>query len=132
MNRPELSDSQIVVEIPQSDQMNECVKQPSTGAKISTKSRSSNNLSLTVDSPSDAWLLITDSFYVGWMAILDGEQVEIYPANIAFRAVRIPQGNHELSMVYRPISFYAGAGLSSFTLLYLLLALKKISRVADH
>jgi hypothetical protein len=58
-------------------------------------------------------LVVTDAFYPGWVATVDGVQVEIMRANIAFRAVYIPAGRHRVEMRYEPRWFRIGALVSA-------------------
>lgn len=67
---------------------------------------------LKIKAGSDKILFVSETFYPGWKAFLDKEEVKIYRANYAFRAVFIPEGEHELRFVYQPLSFRIGAGLS--------------------
>ena len=47
------------------------------------------------------FLVIADAFYPGWEATLDGAPRPIYPANVAFRAIAIPAGEHTVCLRYR-------------------------------
>jgi hypothetical protein len=58
------------------------------------------------------YLVTTDAYYPGWNATLDGHSVPIYRANLAFRAVYIPAGDHVLRYRYQPKSVRDGAVLS--------------------
>jgi hypothetical protein len=58
------------------------------------------------------YLVLLDSFYPGWRAYVDGQEVEILRANYAFRAVRIPEGDHRVEFRYRPRSFYIGFSIT--------------------
>jgi hypothetical protein len=49
----------------------------------------------------------------GWRAEVDGEEVTIARADVAFRAVCVPPGEHTVTFTYRPLSFYAGAAISA-------------------
>ncbi len=39
---------------------------------------------------------------------MDGQRTEIFRANLAFRAVKVPPGEHTVLFRYVPTSFYAG------------------------
>ena len=54
----------------------------------------SNVVEITVDAPSDGYLVLTDTFYPGWKASIDGSIVEILPAFGAFRAVQVSKDSH--------------------------------------
>jgi hypothetical protein len=55
------------------------------------------------------YLVLTDTYYPGWRATVDGELAEIVPANHAFRAVRLGAGAHTVVFEYSPLSFRLGA-----------------------
>ncbi len=55
------------------------------------------------------WLVLSDPFAPGWIAELDGRPVQILPANLAFRAVEIPDAApHQVTFCYRPKSIRIG------------------------
>jgi hypothetical protein len=54
----------------------------------------SNVVEITVDAPNDGYLVLTDTFYPGWKAAVDGTVAEILPAFGAFRAVQVSKGSH--------------------------------------
>lgn len=60
---------------------------------------------------SGAVLVLTDAFYPGWEATLDGAPVAVLRANTAVRAVVVPAGEHRIEMRYRPRSLRVGAAL---------------------
>lgn len=62
-----------------------------------------NELRLRVVNPSEqtAWLLITDTWYPGWRAMVNGEPVPLLQANGAFRAVPIPPGEAVVEMRFQ-------------------------------
>jgi hypothetical protein len=67
-------------------------------------------------------LTLSDQFYPGWRATVDGQPAEIVRADTVFRAVCVPSGNHVVRFEYRPISFYVGLAVSGIGWLALLLA----------
>ncbi|MCS7301151.1 MAG: YfhO family protein [Fimbriimonadales bacterium] len=62
------------------------------------------------------WLLITDTWYPGWRATVNGQPVPLLRANGAFRAVPVPSGEAIVEMRFLPRSFVVGALLSSVSL----------------
>jgi hypothetical protein len=59
-----------------------------------------------------AVLVLTDAFYPGWQATLDGAPAPLLRANTAVRAVVVPAGEHHVEMRYRPRSLRVGAALA--------------------
>jgi hypothetical protein len=63
---------------------------------------------IEADDPSGGYLVLTDTFYPGWRAYVDGRAEEIYRANYLFRGVHVPPGRHTVVFVYDPLTFKAG------------------------
>jgi hypothetical protein len=84
-----------------------------------------NPNSVVVDTTSyaDGFLVLTDSYYPGWQATVDGQDVEILKANHLFRAVRLPAGTHRVEFNYRPGSFLVGLGLAAIGVVIVLVVL---------
>ncbi len=78
---------------------------------------------IQVESDHAGWVFISESFYPGWRAKLDGEPVEIYPANLAFQAISVPPGDHGLEIYYFPVSFIVGFIISISVLIMCIFAL---------
>jgi len=74
---------------------------------------------LDVESLVAGILVVTDTFYPGWTACVNGRKEKIYKINGAFRGVRIPAGRSTVVMEYRPAFFRAGAAVSLGTALIL-------------
>jgi hypothetical protein len=75
-----------------------------------------NQVSLKVAAPSAGFVVLTDTFYPGWQATIDGQPAPIWPANLAFRAVAVEAGSHEIAFSYWPRSFTLGLWISALTL----------------
>jgi len=73
-----------------------------------------------ISSNTSGLLVLTDLFYPGWIAQVEGRELEILRADGFFRAVALPAGSHRVTFRYRPLSFYVGAGVSVLALLTLL------------
>jgi hypothetical protein len=71
-----------------------------------------NNIKLSLDAPTDGWVLFSEQFYPGWKAWCDGNPVEVYRADFILRAVPVPAGRHIVTMEYSPLSFKIGSIIS--------------------
>lgn len=67
-----------------------------------------NTVRISTLSKSDSILFLSDPFYPGWKAKVDGVDTPIYRANYAFRAVVLPKGKHNVEFIYDPLSFRLG------------------------
>ncbi|MFN8535562.1 MAG: YfhO family protein [Dehalococcoidia bacterium] len=67
--------------------------------------------------PAGGWLVLSETFYPGWEATVDGRPAEIRRANYLFRAVWLPAGEHRVELVYRPTSLLRGAAVAGVTTL---------------
>lgn len=56
----------------------------------------SRRIRLRVEALRDCWLVLSDTWYPGWSASVDGDEVTVHRANVAGRAVRVPAGVHEV------------------------------------
>ncbi|NLE44187.1 MAG: YfhO family protein [Chloroflexi bacterium] len=79
-----------------------------------------NQVEISVVTPVTGYLFLSDVYYPGWWATVDGSRVEVLRANYAFRAVLVPPGTHRVRMVFQPTSWYVGLAISLTTWLMLL------------
>ena len=70
---------------------------------------------LHVRTAAAALLVVSDAYYPGWTATIDGRDVAVRRANFALRAVAVPAGDHVVEFHYRPWSLRAGAAVSAIT-----------------
>jgi uncharacterized membrane protein YfhO len=94
--------------------------EPGEGEVASFEQDGPNRIEIAYRSTQDAWLVLSDAWYPGWRADVDGEAIELLHADYLFRALRVPSGTHTVTFTYRPLSFIVGCLLSSLGLLALL------------
>ena len=60
----------------------------------------------------EGMVVLSDTFYPGWYAEVDGHPEEIHEVDLALRGVLVKQGAHEIKFQYRPRSVMLGAVLT--------------------
>jgi hypothetical protein len=91
-------------------------------ARIEAATTDRVRVSAATDAP--AWLVLTDTWFPGWRARLDGVDTAVWRADHAFRAVALPPGRHEVEFTFRPRRLMAGiaiAGAAALVIVALLL-----------
>jgi|GEM_PF-815664 len=94
--------------------------EPLTG-RVALAHETPEHLLVDVESSGDAVLVVNDAWQAGWTASLDGEPTRLLPANVAVRAVGVPQGRHRIELRYRAPGVLPGLILAAVTLLGLAL-----------
>jgi hypothetical protein len=74
------------------------------------------------NSRTDVVLVLSDAYYPGWLATIDGEATAVYQTNAYFRGIILPAGQHEVIFTFAPDSLRIGR-LLSFIGLFLWLVL---------
>jgi hypothetical protein len=71
---------------------------------------------------SDAWLVLSDTYYPGWVATVDGQRTAILRGDVLFRVVPVPAGEHDVEFRFEPNSVQLGLWVSLASLLALVVA----------
>lgn len=69
--------------------------------------------------------MLTDAYYPGWRALVDGRPAKIERADYYFRAVYLEGGKHTIEFVYDPLSFKVGLAISLASLALMVIGLKR-------
>jgi hypothetical protein len=81
-------------------------------------------------------LVLSDNYYPGWRALVDGVPAEVLRANCTMRAVNVPAGRHLVSFVFMPaavfVSMYVSLSAAALTLAALILSAYKRRRSNGH
>ena len=70
------------------------------------------SLDLAITVANTSFLVLSESYYPGWRAWLDGKPTPIYRADIALRGVVVPAGVHRLRMQFRPAILLVSLAIS--------------------
>lgn len=83
-----------------------------TGASLPATADGPTQTTTTVSLERDGWVVLSDAAYPGWIAFVDGAPAPVYPADLAFRAVRVPAGTHTVVWKYESSSWRIGLVVS--------------------
>jgi uncharacterized membrane protein YfhO len=76
-----------------------------------------NEVVVGVTADREGLLVLSDTYYPGWRAFVDGAETEILQANVCQRAVEISPGKHKVRFVFDSTPVKAGFGISVLSLL---------------
>jgi len=76
--------------------------------RVSDINDQTESLQVKVTMSCKGLLVVSDNFFPGWRAAVDGKGVDILKVNTAIRGVIVPVGTHTVTMNYRPFSVYFG------------------------
>jgi hypothetical protein len=85
--------------------------------------RSANTMVIRVATEEPRLLVVSDTYYPGWKAAIDGAPTQILQTNVALRGVVVPAGEHIITMTFRPTTLLVGLSMTGLTCLSLLVAL---------
>lgn len=80
--------------------------------------RYENNLiALDVETSNDGLLVLSEMFYPGWTATVDGVETEIFRANYNLRSIFVTRGHHTVEFRFDPPSYRYGSMVTLASLL---------------
>jgi hypothetical protein len=72
-----------------------------SGRTVEVRTRSAARIEVRVRGAA-GFLFVAGTWAPGWSARVDGREAPVLPANLAFRAVPVPAGDHVVEMTYSP------------------------------
>jgi hypothetical protein len=78
---------------------------------------SSNAVNLSVDSDSAGILVLSQVYYPGWQAFVDGKSAPILQTDYALTGIYVKEGPHAIKFLYRPASLKFGLAITFGTIL---------------
>ena len=83
-----------------------------TNAKIISSKFSAQTVDAEVEAAEPSLVVVAQTYYHNWRVEIDGLPVPLLRANVAFQAVQVPAGKHQLHFYYRDRAFQIGAIIS--------------------
>ncbi len=91
------------------------------GAEVKLARYEPQRLELQTRNAQAGFLVLSEIYYRGWDAFIDGRRVPVERVNYALRGLSVPAGEHRVEFVFRSPSFNQGARLAGLGVLLLLL-----------
>jgi hypothetical protein len=101
---------------------------PVAAGYVRIESKTNNRLLVRVVSSTGGWLVVPDTWDRGWRATLNERPAAVLQANYAFRAVRVPPGEHRVEMRYVPVGFLPGLFCSAAAVLAAVAAARPVMK----
>ncbi len=77
-----------------------------------------DQLETEVDLSAPGYLVVSDLWFPGWTATVDGTRVQILRGNLSFRVIPLQAGKHIVKMSFRPPGFQLGMIITLLTLCF--------------
>ena len=72
----------------------------------------SNRISMRAEMRCRGMVIVADTFFPGWVAVVDGKQVPIVETYGAIRGIVVEAGGHNIEMKFKPMTVFVGAGMT--------------------
>jgi len=102
------------------------------GSSVKVLEYKNRKIKLEAFMTGDGFLVLSDTFYPGWVAYVDGKETEILAANLNQRAIVLPQGLHSIVFSYQPKSVKIGGVISLISHFILLIAILGLMLKRPH
>jgi hypothetical protein len=76
-----------------------------------------NQISIEVEAAGDGLLVLSEIYYPGWRASVDGKPAQLVRTNGLLRGVPLSQGHHVIHMWYAPSRVWMGSAISALALI---------------
>lgn len=91
---------------------------PETESVVHISSYKNNEIMINAVMADSGFVVLSEKYYPGWKAYLDGKETEIHQADYVLRAVYVPKGEHQLTLRYKPDSYRKGLYITLVTFLF--------------
>ena len=89
-------------------------------ARVEIVDYTPDSIRLNAELMSPGYLFLSEIFYPGWKAYIDGRPAKILRGNYLFRVIPLTAGRHQVRVRFDPLTIKVGIGVSILTLLVIL------------
>ena len=103
-----------------------------SGDAVNFRAYEADRIALDVTSAGAGMLVLSEMYYPGWVAKVNGRATSIYRVDGALRGIAVGAGENHVELSYAPASFRIGAVISTLTLVAVLAGWLLASRHRPH
>lgn len=72
-----------------------------TFPSIEIGEKHNDSLKFKIRADGETWVVVSNSFFPGWRAYVDGQETKLYYANYVYQGIKVSAGEHEVWLKYR-------------------------------
>jgi uncharacterized membrane protein YfhO len=76
-----------------------------------------NRIALNAETTHDGLLVLSEIYYPGWKAFVDGTETEVFRTDYNLRSIIVPFGTHKVEFRFEPESYKLGSMISLASLI---------------
>jgi len=92
-------------------------------AAVVIDSYSNDEIELSVDAPKNGFVVLSEVYYPGWKAEIDGQAAKVLCGNYMLRVIPVARGHHKIKVFYAPASIRIGIIVTAVTLVMAIMLL---------
>ncbi len=93
---------------------------------------SPNRISIPINSPAQGLLVLSEIYYPGWEATVDGASTKVYEVDHMLRSVMTSSGVHHITISFHPRSLYIATTIAAITLISVLIFTLRGAKIVDN
>lgn len=88
---------------------------PASESTVAITEYANRDITMRASMAADGFVVLSEKYYPGWKAYVDGQPTKIYKADYTLQAIAVPQGEHEILFSFRPTDFQLGLWITIVT-----------------
>ena len=93
---------------------------PSSASHVEITHYQTRTITMKAAMATDGLIVLSEKYYAGWKAFIDGQPAKIYKANYTLQAIAAPKGEHDIVFRFEPTQARLGLWLTTITTLLLI------------
>ncbi len=93
---------------------------PSAASRVEITQYRTRTINMKASMATDGLIVLSEKYYAGWNAFIDGKATKIYKANYTMQAIVAPKGEHDITFRFEPTQAKFGLIVTTLTFIGLL------------